>query len=193
MATNFTDVITNRQVELSFTPPQNYFLTCERLSKVVFTVQSFTIPTINGGESVLPNSLNPTRMYVPGDGIDYGSLDATVVIDKNFTAYREFLLWMKAINVPESSDQFTEYSKRIRGSGPEFSKTMTNIELFGTDAGNRPIVAWKFKNAFPISLEGPQYNSSSIDVEPLTCTMTFRYMYFEHETYTDGKANNDSI
>ena len=69
MATNFTDVITNRQVELSFTPPQNYFLTCERLPKVVFTVQSFTIPTINGGESVLPNSLNPTRMYVPGDGI----------------------------------------------------------------------------------------------------------------------------
>ena len=76
MATNFTDVITNNQVELSFTPPQNYFLTCERLPKTVFTVQEFQIPTLSGGEAPMANSLNPARVFIPGDGIDYGTIDS---------------------------------------------------------------------------------------------------------------------
>lgn len=194
MATNFTDVITNNQVELSFTPPQNYFLTCERLPKTVFTVQEFQIPTLSGGEAPMANSLNPARVFIPGDGIDYGTIDITIIIDKNFKAYREFLLWMKAINVPDDTSQFTEYAKDlVTRRGPEFSKTMAHVQLFGTDAGNRPIASWKFNNAFPISLSGPNYSSSQLDVEPLTCTMTFRYMYFEHETYTNGQANKDAI
>ena len=193
MASNYTDVITKNQIELSFTPPQNYFLTCERLPKIVFTVQEFTIPTLSGGEAVMPNMMNPSRSYIPGDGIDYGTLDLTYLIDKAFAGYRELLLWMKGINAPDDTAQSATYKDLIKTSAPDFAKTMSHIELFGTDAGNRPIVSWKFKNAFPISLGGPNYNAASLDIEPLIGSIAFRYMYFECETFTNGIANNNSI
>ena len=193
MANTFSDVVVNNQVDLNFTPPQNFFLTAERLPKLVFTIQDFSIPTLVGGEANLPNSLNPGRVYIPGDGLDYGTLEVNYVIDKEFKTYREILKWIKGITAPESGDQSKDYQETIARRQPAFSKFFSNIELFGTDAGNRPLISWKFRDAFPIGIGGPSYDSKSQDVDPLIGNVSFRYMYFECETYTNGKANNDKI
>jgi len=193
MAKLFSEVVSNNQVELNFTPPQNFFLTAERMPKLVFTIQEFTIPTIVAGETNLPNSLNPNRAFIPGDGIDYGTLEISFLIDKEFKTYREITSWLKGITAPETGDQATNYQNSITRLQPSFSKFFSNIELFGTDAGNRPLVSWKFKDAFPIGLGGPNYDAKSMDVEPLVGTVSFRYLYFECETFTNGRSNNDKI
>ena len=112
--------------------------------------------------------------------------------------YRQILEWMKGMIAPESYDQFAEYTKknvteRPDAREPGFLNTMSNISLFAADADLKPLAEWKFFDAFPISLDGPQYDAARQDVEYLTSTSSFKFLYFEHSTYTNGAKNNDKI
>ena len=195
MALNYSDVI-NKQVELSFTPPQNFFLAVDKLPSIMYTCQQINVPTISGGEAVLSNRLNPTRTYIPGDGLDYSQMDVVFLLDKKFVGYRAVLEWLKGINMPESTEQYVDWTSGKNNPGrndPKFSKTMSNMTLFGTSADNKPIMQWNIYNAFPISLDGPQYDATNADIEYLTAAVSFRYSYFTHQTYTNGKLNIDPI
>mgnify|MGYP001230159829 FL=1 len=196
MALNFDDMIA-RQTELSFAAPQHFFITIEKLPDIVYTVQQANVPVISAGEAILSNPFNQTRS-VPGDTLDYSQLDVTFLVDKEMKGYRQILKWMKGMINPESFDQFNEYVKENVTSRPDarepgFLNTMSNMSLFAADADLKPLAEWKFIDAFPISLDGPQYDSTNPQVDYLTATSSFKFMYFEHATYKNGAKNNDII
>ena len=193
---NFSDVLA-RQTELSFAAPQHFFLTIDKSTDIVYTVQQVNAPVISAGELPISNPYNTNRT-VPGDTLDYAQLDVTFLIDKEMKGYRQILEWMKGMIAPESYDQFAEYTKknvteRPDAREPGFLNTMSNISLFAADADLKPLAEWKFFDAFPISLDGPQYDAARQDVEYLTSTSSFKFLYFEHSTYTNGAKNNDKI
>lgn len=193
MALNFSDVL-NRQAELSFTPPQAFFMTIEKLPQVVYNVQQITIPNISGGEAPIPNSLNPGRLFTPGDTIDYAQLDLTFLLDKNFRSYRSILEWVKGYANTEEFGEQAEYIKGLQNDARKGQLKLTSdITVFGTDNDNLPVIEWKFKDCFPISIDGPSYDATAIDVTYLTSAASFRYSYFECTTYTGGAKNNDTI
>jgi hypothetical protein len=186
----YTDVI-NRQVELSYVPPQNFYMVVDLLPTVTFNAQQIQIPTISGGEALLSNRFNPSKAFIPGDGIDFGNLDVTFLIDKEFRTYLSILQWMKGTYAPETTQQFKEYTEsRDNISGTKFSKTMSNITVVATDAGNQPLIHWNFYNCFPVSLDGPQFDSTQPDINYLTSTVSFRHHYFTCQTYTNGQLND---
>ena len=196
MALQCGDMIA-RQTELSFAAPQHFFITIEKLPDIVYTVQQANVPVISAGEAILSNPFNQTRS-VPGDTLDYSQLDVTFLIDKEMKGYRQILKWMKGMINPESFDQFKEYAKenvteRPDAREPGFLNTMSNMSLFAADADLKPLAEWKFIDAFPISLDGPQYDSTNPQVDYLTATSSFKFMYFEHATYKNGAKNNDII
>ena len=196
MALQFGDMIA-RQTELSFAAPQHFFITIEKLPDIVYTVQQANVPVISAGEAILSSPFNQTRS-VPGDTLDYSQLDVTFLIDKEMKGYRQILKWMKGMINPESFDQFKEYAKenvteRPDAREPGFLNTMSNMSLFAADADLKPLAEWKFIDAFPISLDGPQYDSTNPQVDYLTATSSFKFMYFEHATYNNGAKNNDII
>ena len=195
MALNYTDIL-SRQPELSYVPPQNFYMIMEKLPQVVFNVQQVVIPPVNGGEASLDNRYNSTRTYIPGDGLDYGTLSCTFLIDKEFRTYRTILEWIKAINAPETSQQYadwvdshTQFAEQTEG----FATSMSTVTIIGSDSANRPLVHWTFKNAFPISVDGPSYDATQQDIEYLTSTVDFRFHYFEHQTYDNGVLQNDKL
>ena len=192
MANTYSDV-TGGQLELSWAPPQNFFIAIERLPGLQFTVQQVNVPPVSGGEAPMPTRFNSGRAFIPGDTVDYAQLDATFLIDKNFKTYQAILKWVKGINNPEGGTQFDDFIDDQTSLGPKFGKTMSNITLFGTDASNQPVAEWKFFNAFPISIDGPQFDSTRLDMEYMTASASFRYMYLEFTTYTNGAKNNDTI
>jgi len=187
----FNDVI-NKQVELSFTPAQNFFMSIDNLPAVQFTVQQIQIPPVNGGEAAVSNRMNPGKSYVPGESLDYSTLDVTFLLDKEFKAYRSILAWIKGINSADDTSQIQGWTGDLNGN-MDYSKTMSNITVFGADAGMNPLYHWDFKGAFPVSLDGPQFDSTQPDIEYISATVSFRYSYFEHQTYTAGVANDDII
>ena len=183
MALTYAEVA-SRQSELSFFPPQNFYLHIDKLSSVSFTCQQVQIPTLTGGEVDLPNRFNSGRVFVPGDSLDYGTLDVTFLLDKQLRNYRQILDWLKSANSPETTDQY-DYEA--------FKDTMSDLTIFAADADNTPLSHWSFKNAFPISLDGIQFDATQQDVEYLVASVSFRFTYFEHQTYTNGTLNNDLL
>lgn len=193
MALSYNSV-SGRIKELSFVAPQNFYAVAENLPGVVFFLQQLQIPNVTGGEVTLPNRLNSSRAFIPGNGVDYTSLDFTFLIDKDFNNYRAVLDWIKAINHPENFEQYSDYTTAANPTNQSgFGRTMANITVFGCDDGNNPLVHWNFVNCFPISIDGPQYDAASANIDYITSVASFRYLYFEHQTYTNGKLNNDKI
>jgi len=144
MALSYSTV-SSRIPELSFVAPQNFYAVAENLPGVVFNLQQLTIPNVTGGEVPLPNIMNSNRAFIPGNGVDYTSLDFTFLIDKNFINYRSVLDWLKAINHPEDFDQFENYTTSANAVNKEgFFRTTSNMTVFGCDDGNNPLVHWNF-------------------------------------------------
>lgn len=188
------NTVSSRIPELSYVAPQNFYAVAENLPSVIFNLQGLTIPNVTGGEVPLSNRLNPSRAFIPGNGVDYSSLDFTFLIDKSFDNYRALLDWIKGINHPEGHDQYSEYTNSGNQSGTTgWNKTTANITVFGCDDGNNPLVHWNFVDCFPISVDGPTYDASSANIDYITSTASFRYLYFENQTYTNGALNNDKI
>lgn len=189
----YTDII-NKQVELSYVPPQNFYMVVESLPTVAFTAQQIAIPNVSGGEALMSNRYNPSKAFIPGDGIDYSPLDVTFLVDKEFRTYRSVLQWMKGAFAPETTEQYKSYVESKQDvSGQTFGKLMSNITVVATDAGNQPLIHWNFYNCFPISLDGPQFDSTQPDINYLTSTVSFRYHYFTCQTYSNGVLNSDTI
>ena len=191
MALVYSDII-NRQVELSYVPPQNFFMVIDKLPSITFNCQQLQLPTISAGEAAMSNRYNPGRTFIPGDGVDYGTLNATFLLDKEFRGYLAVLAWIKGHANPEDTQQFVDWvnSNDKFGNMEPFSKLMSDITVFATDAANQPLVHWQFKNCFPISLDGPQFDTTQPDINYLTSSVDFRYHYFTCHTYTNGKLND---
>lgn len=189
MATGF------EQTELNYVAGYNFYMVIDLLPTVQYNLQQVTIPTITGGEAELANRFNPGKTFIPGNTLDYGTLDCTFLLDKRFTSYREILRWLKGINHPDEHSDFTDWVEKGNTIRPDqrFAQTMSNIELFATDAAGRPLAEWIFYNAFPTSLDGPQYDATLTDTEYLTSTVSFRFTHFEHNIYTDSGQNKNQL
>ena len=182
MAINFQDLLEN-QVELSWTPPQNFYLVINRLPSLMFTLQRCQIPVITGDELMQSQPMNTGRLSIPGNSLEYSVLSCDFLIDKELKTYRSILKWMKENYAPE--DKAAQWQS--------WEETMSDATLIGTDAGNQPLYQWNFKDCFPISLDGPMLDATMPDIEYLVANVTFKFSYFTLNTYTNGTDNNDTI
>lgn len=178
MAETLLDKI-NQQQELSFAPPQNFYMVVDKLPEVSFMTQRVQIPVISGDETVQPNGSNPGHLMMPSIGIDYSVLSVDFVIDKYFKNYSSIMSWFKGIYAA--------------GSTSTWADNFSIITVLGTDAANIPVVHWQFTDCYPISVDGPMFDSTMPDIEYLTSNVTFRFAYFTTSTYTNGADNQENI
>ena len=182
MATGF------EQVELNYVPPQNFYMVISLMPTVQYNIQQVQIPAITGGETDLANRMNPTKTFIPGHSLDYGTLDVTFLIDKGFATYREILKWLKAINHPDTHETYSDWVKNPAASQTllsDFANTMSTINLYATDSAMTPVAEWVFHNAFPTSVDGPQFDSTATEVDYMQASVSFRYSHFEHAIYSE--------
>ena len=183
-------------VELSFTPPQNFFMVINNFPELQFTVQRVQIPTVSAEELLLSNNVNPNKTFIPGEGMDYSPLTVEFILDKHFKNYRSILEWVKACGHPDSANQYTKFitdNETNRLKNDNFQNLLSNITIIGTDAGLTPLVDWNFYGCFPTDVDGPQFDATLQDIEYLQSSVTFRYRNFTFSTYTNGKNNNDAV
>lgn len=173
----------SKQMELSFTPPQNFYMVIDKLPEIMYTVQRIQLPVLSAEEQLQSTPMNPGKTFIPGEGLEYSVLSCDFLIDKYFKNYRSILQWLKQNTRPENQ------SSQSVG----FGDTLSNITVVGTDAANTPLVHWHFVDAFPISLDGPLYDSTMPDIEYLPSNVTFRYKYFKFGSYNNGTFNHDEL
>jgi len=135
---------------------------------------------------------------MPGDKLDYDTLNISFLVDENLENYREIHGWMTGLGFPKDYSQY----RTLQSAGTDRYPTTTNetysseigvtskntpddgglysdATLFVLTSKNNANIEIRFRDIYPISLSGLDYNQQATDVDYLTASVTFQYKIYE--------------
>ena len=187
----------NRQpTKLDYASPTQFKFSVIKLPKVEYFCTAANIPGITLGTSNLATPFKDVPM--PGDKLDYDTLNISFLVDENLENYREIHGWMTGLGFPKdysqyrnlqsaSSDRYPtttneNYSSEIGVTSkntPDDGGLYSDATLFVLTSKNNSNIEIRFRDIYPISLSGLDYNQQATDVDYLTASVTFQYKIYE--------------
>jgi hypothetical protein len=107
-------------------------------------------------------------MPVPGDHAKFDSMRVNFNVDELFKSYMEIYTWMIQIGKPDRFEQRPTDMREVYSDG------FINI----LDSAKNAIFQAKVIDMFPVSLGQLQFDSQSLDNNPITSTVEFTYRKF---------------
>lgn len=167
----------NQPTNLNLLSPLGFKFIVKKLPMVNYFAQTVSIPAISMG--VAENITTPFGiMPRPGDRVIYDPLTIAFRVDEDLKNYIEIHNWMIGLGHPNDFTQTKNLSNssdtpRLReGSASSFVSDGTLIILTSHKNANYNIF---FYDMFPTNLTDLIFDSSQIDVDYLTATVTMRY------------------
>jgi len=188
MASAFDQQIGNR----NFLSPVGFKFTLTKAPKVAFFCQQAGLPELSLGLANQSNYLKD--IAIPGDKLEYGDLSLTFLVDENLENYMSIHNWLVGLGFPESGDQFEDLvndpqqvsrSDRNRAE-PEYSQQFSDGSLIILSSNFNPLHQVMFKDLFPYSLTGLDFDAASGDTDYFTATANFKYTIYK---ITDMSGN----
>ena len=189
-----TNVFTRQPAKLDYASPIQFRFKCTKLPEVEFFIQTANIPSMSLGEATVAT---PLRDYpIPGDKVNFGSLDISFLVDENLNNYNELHDWIKGLGFPQNHTQFQTLqatgSDRFPGStagasvpGVATPKPLdeggiySDATLIVLNSKNIAKTEIRFQNVYPTSIGALSYDIKASDVDYLNCTASFSYMYYD--------------
>ena len=166
--------IDNTPANKNFLSPLNFRFQIKKAPHVNFFIQKVNIPEIKINS---PESLNPlVRIPYPGEHIDYGTLKIEFKVDEDLENYLEIHNWLKALGKPTDFEQYKAIENIPTWTGDGITSDISLIVLASTKMPNYDIT---YTDAYPESLSGLNFNTVDTDVNYVTASATFRYVYYD--------------
>jgi len=165
---NILDYAQNSQFRVTFPnfPISEYFCT------------EINVPGVTMAQVDRPSSLANIPMV--GDTLAYENFTMTFIVDEELKNFQEIYDWMVNMGFPYKHSQ---YKSKERADGMDQRKgdrvLYDDLLITILSSKNNPVVRCKLFEAFPISLSGLTYTQTNPDVEYLTASVEFAYMYYE--------------
>ena len=187
----------NRQpTKLDYASPTQFKFGVIKLPKVEYFCTAANIPGISLGQASQPTPLKD--IPIPGDKLDYDNLNITFLVDENLENYREIHGWLTGLGFPKDTSQF----RALQGAGADRYPTTSNVglnkelgstkkavqddgglysdaTLFVLSSKNNSALEVRFRDIYPVSLSGLEYNQQETDIQYLTANVTFAYKIYE--------------
>jgi hypothetical protein len=141
----------------NFLTPIGFKLTMDstKYGNVEYFITSVILPTVNNAE--VATSFRNRQGYMPGDKIMYDTLNVRMLIDEDMNNYNEIFDWLNINSVSAGKLEFCDMILNIMSSKSKVNKQV------------------KFTSAFPVSLNGVEFNTQNGDIEYLQADVTFRF------------------
>ena len=150
-------------------PNTEYFITEANLPGIAFS-----------GDAVLNTRF--TSLPMMGDTINYEPIELSFNVQEDLSNWREIHDWMVGIGFPESTEQFDSAitdASSIRTSVPSVNASLASLASDATltimSNKNNPVIKITFKNAYPTSLAGMNFDTKDVEAQNLTSTITMNY------------------
>jgi len=190
----------NRQpTKLDYASPTQFKFGIIKLPKVEYFCTAANIPGITLGSTNQPTPLKD--IPIPGDKLDYDTLNISFLVDENLENYREIHGWLTGLGFPKDYSQFRD----LQNAGSDRYPTTQNVglskelgqvkkavqddgglysdaTLFVLTSKNTNNIEVRFRDIYPVSLSGLDYNQQANDVDYLTASVTFSYKIYEFAT-----------
>lgn len=156
------NILTNTGFAFSLarSPNLNFFVTRVQLPAI-------SLPASNG----MPTPFS--KIQVPGDRIEFGTIDITFLLDENMRTYTEILTWMFGLGFPESFDQYRQLAAQAQGFRDVSDGTLSIM-----DSNFAPVMHFRFVDMFPTNLAGIEMAAGNTDASPIEMTVSFAYTRF---------------
>ena len=194
-----TNSYTRQPTKLDYASPTQFKFQIIKLPKVEYFCTAANVPGINLGTA---EQITPLKdIPLPGDRLQYDTLTIQFLVDENLENYREIHGWLTGVGFPKNYEQFQTLQGASTDRFPSTQNTGTSKEIgeikkaTQDDGGlysdatlmiltskNNANLEVIFRNIYPTSLSGLDYNQQATDVDYLTATVTFEYAIYEFAT-----------
>ena len=185
--------IDRQPTQLAYASPTQFKFSNMQLPKVEFFTTAANLPGITLADAIFPTPF--TNIPVQGDKLTFDNLTISFIVDESLENYVQLHKWLYGIGFPKSRQQFTEFradesvtptaTRGISDDIGDVKPATPSRGLFG-DATltilsnkNNPLVEVRFRDVYPASLSGLDYNQNNTDVEYFTATCDFKYTLYE--------------
>ena len=194
-----TNANTRQPTKLDYASPTQFRFSIIKLPKVEYFATAANIPGIQLGQANQPTPLKDRP--IPGDKLEYDNLNITFLVDENLENYREIHGWLTGLGFPKDNEQFRNLQNAGSDRFPTTSNTGLNKELgkirkavqddgglysdatlFVLTSKNNANLEVRFRDLYPVSLSGLDYNQQETDIQYLTANVTFAYRIYEFAT-----------
>ena len=189
-----TNALSRQPTKLDYASPTQFKFNIIKLPKVEYFCTAVNIPgiSINYVEQQTPLKDIPH----PGEKLKYSDLQMSFIVDENLENFQEIHGWLYGLGFPDGysdykalmdagKDRFPTSKSSvsselgvIRYPAPSQGAALSDATLMVLTNKNNPVVEVRFKDIFPISLGGLQYNQQATDVNYLTCDVVFKYSIY---------------
>lgn len=131
-----------------------------------YFVQKTSLPSVsmNGIDTPYRNN----QGALPSNRIDYEPVSMEFIVDEDYDNYDSIRMWMH----------------RIEKNNRPLIQELSDISLFLTSSNKRINKKVVFYSAFPVYLTEIPLESATSDANLSTCTVIFRFQYFEIQKVT---------
>ena len=186
--TNVTDASwsNNNPNELDYLRPNAFKFQIHNIPNTSYFCQAANIPEMN-----LPPALQSTPLTDvphPGDKIEYGTLMIRFLIQEDMKNYKELHDWITGLGFPKDHKQYAAYGKsqeqRFPDINPDRQRALgqfSDATLTLLDSNNNPKIHIKFADAFPVSLQGMDFEISTGQTDYMIGVAMFAYTFYDIE------------
>ena len=194
-----TNANSRQPTKLDYASPTQFRFSIIKLPKVEYFATAANIPGIQLGQANQPTPLKDVP--IPGDKLEYDNLNITFLVDENLENYREIHGWLTGLGFPKDNEQF----RNLQNAGSDRFPTTKNVglnkelgsikkavqddgglysdaTLFVLTSKNNANLEVRFRDLYPVSLSGLDYNQQETDIQYLTANVTFAYRIYEFAT-----------
>lgn len=189
--TNITNVSdaswsNNNPNELDYLRPNAFKFTIHNIPNTSYFCQAANIPEMNLPPAIQATPL--TDVPHPGDKIEFGTLMIRFLIQEDMKNYKELYDWMAGLGFPKDHKQYAAYGAtqeyRFPDVSPEDQRALaqhSDATLTLLDSNNNAKINIKFTDAFPISLQGMDFEISTGQTDYMIGVAMFGYTLYEIE------------
>jgi hypothetical protein len=160
----------------NFLNPIGYILKLEKFEGVDFFCQTANVPDIT-----MPTTEVASRFrnlpIIPGGGVTFGDFSVRFIVDEDLKNYNSIYSWIRDNG---NADQMPRETAS--------SDIYTNGQLHIVTSHFNPAFIVDYRNIFPVSLSGLQFDATMTDVEYITAEVTFK-----HQEFSINDKNNKPL
>lgn len=157
----------------NFLSPIGFQFALARLPNVNYFCTSATLPEITMGE--VTDITNPfSRLPIPGEKLQFGSLNLRFRVDEDMKNFKEIYDWMIGLGFP---DNFNE-----RATMQKEWWTHSDGTLLVSTNQYKPNIQFRFVDMYPNSLSAVEFNIEQGDIEYLSADVSFTYRRYYFTT-----------
>lgn len=146
-----------------------------KLPEVEYFVVSANVPQVSlSGEAEINTPYK--TFYNAGDTLEYEDLIVKFLVNESLENWEEIYNWIKGIGFPNSRQQHVDM---LTESELEPNNLFSEANLTILTNKNNPILKITFKNIYPTSLTGLEYDVQQTDTISLSATATFKFSDIE--------------